>query len=84
MWKELYFVLSLSVTLYTLNIISVKKIFSADWSNLEYKLSDQQNIKVNFNRIILRDFSVQGPYINIVWKINLLPEDMPNRDYKNY
>ena len=84
MWKELYFVLSLSVTLYTLNIISVKKIFSADWSNLEYKLSDQQNIKVNFNRIILRDFLVQGPYINIVWKINLLPEDMPNRDYKNY
>ena len=84
MWKGLYFGLSLSVTLYTLNIISLQKIFSADWSNLKYKLSDQQNIMVNFNPIILKGFSVQGFYNNMVWKINLLAEDMPNGDYKNY
>ena len=39
---------------------------------------------VNFNPIILRGFSVQGYYNNMVWKINLLAEDMSNKDYKNY
>ena len=62
----------------------IAKTFSVDWSNLKYKLSDQQNIMANFNPIILRGFLVQGFYNNMVWKINLLAEDMPNRDYKNY